>query len=295
MNEENETVNNNPRTERRRKRQREASSQTDEEADYDSDQNGGPHGSLRWRDEITQKIDKLLDILPLFEDLKEELKTLKEENDRLRKSLKKTDSEMKTLKATQENMATDLHNIKDQLTKANLDLESQKRRNIKLEAQSRRSNIKFFNVPESETDGSSKETEKVVKRLLQNELKMSKDAVDHLEFERVHRIPTRQKADQADESSSKPRPIIAKLSFFKDKGRIFKHVKNIDPNLKIGVADDFPKEIEDMRKELLPVLKKAKKQNKRATFNVDKLIIDGHIYRGLETKELPYYANIMVS
>ena len=175
MNEENETVNNNPRTERRRKRQREASSQTDEEVDYDSDQNGGPHGSLRWRDEITQKIDKLLDILPLFEDLKEELKTLKEENDRLRKSLKKTDSEMKTLKATQENMATDLHNIKDQLTKANLDLESQKRRNIKLEAQSRRSNIKFFNVPESETDGSPKETEKVVKRLLQNELKMSKD------------------------------------------------------------------------------------------------------------------------
>ena len=205
MNEENETVNNNPGTERRRKRQREASSQTDEEADYDSDQNGGPHESLRWRDEITQKIDKLLDILPLFEDLKEELETLKVENDRLRKSLKKTDSEMKTLKAMQENMATDLHNIKDQLTKANLDLDSQKRRNIRLEAQSRRSNIKFFNVPESETDGSPKETEKVVKRLLQNELKMSEDAVDHLEFERVHRIPTRQKADQADESStSKP-------------------------------------------------------------------------------------------
>ena len=83
MKEENETVNNKPGTERRRKRQREASSQTDEEDDYDSDQNGGPHESLRWRDEITQKINKLLDILPLFEDLKEELKTLKVESDRL--------------------------------------------------------------------------------------------------------------------------------------------------------------------------------------------------------------------
>ena len=53
---------------------------------------------------------------------------------------------------------------------------------------------------------------------------MSKDTVDHLEFERVHRIPTRRKADQTDASSSKPRPIIAKLSFFKDKGCIFQHV-----------------------------------------------------------------------
>ncbi|KAL9960118.1 hypothetical protein ACROYT_G033527 [Oculina patagonica] len=146
---------------------------------------------------------------------------------------------------------------------------------------------------ESETDGSNKETKKVLKSLLRNELKIPKDAVDHLEFERVHRIPTRRNTltDQAD--ANKPRPIIAKMSFFKDKGRIFQHVKNINPALKIGVADDFPKEIEDMRKELLPVLKKAKKQNKRASFNVDKLIIDGHIYRGPETKKLPLYANIL--
>ena len=93
----------------------------------------------------------------------------------------------------------------------------------------------------------------------------------------------------------KPRPIIAKLSFFKDKARIFRYVKNIDPNLKIGVADDFPKEIEDIRKELLPVLRKAKKQNKWAHFNVDRLIIDGQVYRGPETKELPFYANIMAT
>lgn len=289
-----ETINDTQR-ERSRKRLREAGSQTDEEAGYDSDQNGDRIESLKssqeWQDDITKKINKLLNIFPLFEDFKEELKSLKEENDKLRKLVKATDNEVKTLKTTLDTFATDLPNIQDQLNKANLDLEEQKRRNIKLEAQSRRNNIKFFNVPESETDGSNKGTEKVLKNLLRNELKMSKDAVDHLEFERVHRIPTRRNTDQAD--ANKPRPIIAKMSFFKDKGRIFQHVKNINPTLKIGVADDFPKEIEDMRKELLPVLKKAKKQNKRASFNVDKLIIDGHIYRGPETKELPFYANIL--
>ena len=37
-------------------------------------------------------------------------------------------------------------------------------------------------------------------------------------------------------------------------------MKNIDPGLKIGVADDYPKEIDEMRKALLPVLKKAKRE-----------------------------------
>ena len=286
-------------TERRRKRQREASSQPDKEAS-DSDQNGGDENESflpsQWQEEITHKINKLLNILPLFEELKDELTTLKEENASLRKLIETTSKEVKSLKATQENHATDLLNIKELFERANQDLEAQKRRNIKLEAQSRRRNIKLFNVPETETDGSPKETERVLKRLLRNELKMSHDAVHHLEFERAHRIPTRRNTDQTDEASKKPRPIIAKLSFFKDKdGRIFRYVKNIDPNVKIGVANDFPKEIEDISKELLPVLRKAKKQNKWAHFNVDRLIIDGQVYRGPETKELPFYANIMAT
>ena len=105
------------------------------------------------------------------------------ENASLRKLVETTSKEEKSLKPTQENHATELLNIKELFERANQDLEAQKRRSIKLEAQSRRSNIKFFNVPETETDGSSKETERVLKRLLRNELKMSHDAVDHLEFE----------------------------------------------------------------------------------------------------------------
>lgn len=87
---------------------------------------------------------------------------------------KTTHNEIKSLKVTQDSFATDLLNIQVQLNKANLYLEMQTRHNIKLEAESRISNIKFFNVPESETDGSTKETEEVLKSLLQNEIKMSK-------------------------------------------------------------------------------------------------------------------------
>lgn len=119
---------------------------------------------------------------------------------------------------------------------------------------------------------------------------MPKEEVADVEFERVHRIPTRRSEEY---DPGKPRPIIAKLSFYKDKSRIFQYAKNIDRSTKIGVAEDYPKEIDNIRKELLPVLRKAKKENAQAAFNVDKLIINGQIYRGPETLNLPYYARIL--
>ena len=162
MTEKSEAISVESRRERRRKRQREASSQTDEET-YDSDQNGGDENESflpsQWQEEITQKNNKLLNILPLFEELKDELTTLKEENANLRKLVETTSKDVKSLKATQENHATELLNIKELFERANQDLEAQKRPNIKLEAQFMRSNIKFFNVPETETDGSPKERE----------------------------------------------------------------------------------------------------------------------------------------
>ena len=47
-------------------------------------------------------------------------------------------------------------------------------------------------------------------------------------------------------------------------------------------------EVEEIHKTLYPVLKQAKRERKRAVFNFDKLIIDGQIYRGKETKNLPF-------
>ena len=38
--------------------------------------------------------------------------------------------------------------------------------------------------------------------------------------------------------------------------------------------------------------KKAKQDKQKAFFNFDKLIINGQIYRGKETKDLPYYCKM---
>ena len=62
-----------------------------------------------------------------------------------------------------------------------------------------------------------------------------------------------------------------------------------------GISDDYPKEIDEIRKKLCPVLKTSKKEKKSTYFNVDKLIIDDQIYRRPETSNLPLYGRIMSS
>ena len=82
---------------------------------------------------------------------------------------------------------------------------------------------------------------------------------------------------------------------FKDKELIKSHIKYLPKGKKFGIANDFPKEIDAIRKKLYPVMKKAKKDQKKAFFNVGKLIIDKIVYRGPETKEMPLYDRIMGS
>ena len=66
--------------ERRTKRQRENGSQTDDETLQDG-------GATMWQKEVNKKLDSLPTIVPLVEELKEELKMMKEENKSLQTAL----------------------------------------------------------------------------------------------------------------------------------------------------------------------------------------------------------------
>ena len=61
----------------------------------------------------------------------------------------------------------------------------------------------------------------------------------------------------------------------------------------IGLANDYPKEIDDTRKAVYPVYKNARKKNVKATLPVDRPIKQGSVYRGEETKKLRLYATIL--
>ena len=63
------------------------------------------------------------------------------------------------------------------------------RRIIKQECFNRRNNIKFFGVKDVD-DESPRDTETTLRKFLK-EMQITNDELENIEFERVHRIPTR--------------------------------------------------------------------------------------------------------
>ena len=192
---------------------------------------------------------------------------------------------MKELKSQIKSTTEELGVANNKLDK----LDQLERRIIKQECYNRRSNVKFFGIKDSEDELPS-DTE--LRLFLKKEMQISKEDLEEMQFERVHRIPTHPIAGK---STNKARPIIAKVSLFKDKELIKSHIKKLPKGRRYGVADDFPNEVEEIRKALYPLLKKAKQDKKKAFFNMKKLVIDNVVYHGPESKKIPLYGRIMAN
>ena len=273
------------RESRRRKRIRERGSQTDEEGAGEEEHNHGCTMCSKKLDGIQEKLDKVLSMLPEIKQLQAKVVKLEKEKNDLKESLELSQAEIAELKNEAASTVTKLAAASDKIAT----VDELERRLIKQECHNRRNNIKFFGIQDDDHE-SPKDTERKLRQFLQKEMKIPSGELEDIEFERVHRIPTRPKEDKG-----QPRPIIAKVSFFQDKEFIKSCIKNLPKGKKYGVADDFPKEVDEIRKKLHPVLKKAKEQRKMAFFNVEKLIIENAVYRGPETKNFPLYGRIMES
>jgi len=196
--------------------------------------------------EIKEKLEKALNCIQEIDSLKEKQSCLEEKNEGLETSLefahssitelnKKVDAQDKAIKQLQEGVKS--------LTKQ---VEEERQRSVKLERHSRRNNLNFFNIPE-EKDESFPSSENVLRRFMETKLKVSKKDSKEISLERVHRIR------KSNSNNSKPRPLIAKFTFHKDKEFVLGQAKN--PRCtNFAVVRDFPKEIVEKRKLLVPIL-----------------------------------------
>ena len=222
--------------------------------------------------EIKAKLDSVLSCIEDVKELKQKQTILEEKNKQLEASLEFPHTSTKELRekiAVQGEAINELKKGVKSLTKqAAYD---EKERAVKLESHSRRNNFNFFNIPEKKYE-SFENSETILRNFMVAELKISKKDVDDISFERVHRM------GKSSPAESKPRPLIAKFTYHKDKEFALSQAKNLR-DTKFAVARDFPKEIVDKRKLLLPTLKDAKKMGHTATLVYDKLYINGQLYR----------------
>ena len=113
-------------------------------------------------------------------------------------------------------------------------------------------------------------TEDTLDIFMEEKLKMEEEEASDICIERAHRLGKRK-------DDNKPRPI-AKFSFHKDKERILSKAYKL-AGTGLGISEDFPQEIVEIRKGLIKVLKDAKKEGREAKLVYDNLYIDDRRYR----------------
>lgn len=163
---------------------------------------------------------------------------------------------------------SEIHEIKTSHSEVNMhvnrlsrELVELRERHIDLQTRSMRENLVFAGIPESNEDEQSDETGTIIKTFMTEKLKFEAP----IEFVRAHRFGRKDK---------KPRPIVCRFKTFNDRETVRKSATNLKGTA-FSINEQFPKEINDRRKELWPYYKEAKEQEKKAFFRRDKLIIDG--------------------
>ncbi|CAG2252399.1 unnamed protein product [Mytilus edulis] len=138
-----------------------------------------------------------------------------------------------------------------------------KERVLDLQCRSMKNNLVFtglYNVRDENT-------EELLRCFLYNEL-----GIDYkIEFGNVHRFGRYQGGG---------RPIVARFLYHCDLQYVLDNAYRLR-NTRYGIKQQFPKEIEDRRRKLYPIMKEAKRNRKIATLVRDRLFIDNELYQNV--------------
>ena len=188
----------------------------------------------------TSKIAAIEESIKELADLKNRMQEMESEQEKIRGSVQQT------------------HVVCDEMRK---EMKALSEKVDDLENRNRRSNLVFYGVAEMEREGWS-ETERIVRDILRSHMDIELHVMD---IDRAHRVgPTR----------GRPRPIVVKFAFYKTKAMILGKARLLQ-GTRISVAEDFSARVREIRRNLVPHLKEAKRAGCRAVLRYDKLIING--------------------
>ncbi|MEW8548715.1 MAG: hypothetical protein AB2693_34875 [Candidatus Thiodiazotropha sp.] len=237
-------------------------------------------------------IDPNSDMKTLLLDIRKDVKQINHKFDSMKKSVKELKQSNKQLQRQNENLTKVVSELKEQVSQLEIDSRKNAEANEKLESQSRRSNLILYGIAGDKRE-SWEESEEKFRGYLAESLKIDQSKI---QTERVHRLNTK----------SSPAPIIAKFSFFKDREKVLKAYKEKrkaeresqndeegslnnteQPVNTVRVGEDFPARVRNVRKKLLPFLRKCISERKNAYLKYDKLVIDNNIYEYDSENKVP--------
>ena len=177
--------------------------------------------------------------------------------DEMRGRHNEIDKMLKEVRKSQKALSDGENKVKEQL--------------VDLKCREMRDNLLFYNVDEERGETDDACMEKVL-GIIEDEMRIENARRD-MSVHRAHRIGRF--------TNGKTRPIVAKFVLYPDRERVRKAGSVLrEANSKYGVSQQFPKQIQDRRKALVPIMKQARNEGKDAYIMVDKLYIDKVLYRG---------------
>ncbi|XP_060589191.1 uncharacterized protein LOC132744484 [Ruditapes philippinarum] len=128
-----------------------------------------------------------------------------------------------------------------------------------------RDNLLFHKIKEEKDEN----CEVKILQFIEEKLKIENASSD-IRLQRVHRI--------GQYSAGKTRPIVAKFTDFPDRERVRRAAKELKGSI-YGISEQYPKEIVDQRRKLIPIMLQARRDGKEAYLKMDKLYINNQLYR----------------
>ena len=225
-------------------------------------------------DKILKKLEKLDAIESTLRDMSSRLTRTETVVEKLQSEARKRDSSINEMDVGLTTLNKEVSELRGKLMEKEEQINNLHMKHLYLESYSRRENLKFFGIEEKEKnaeEGSEAiDTWAVLCEFLETALGFQ-DPRRSLEIQRVHRV--------GKSVNGKPRPILARFLRFPDRERILRQGFKLK-DTEFMILQDFPQEIIEERRKMMPKLKEARKKGLRVSFSKsepDKLIINGKV------------------
>ena len=204
---------------------------------------------------------KVSDIEVKVKNLEQKVATLENSRDFDSESVQNLNTKQKEI----DSLLLKRKTLKQSRVKKERDLKAQV---LELQCRSMRDNLIFFGILKEK----GKTDEDCVRKILnfiEEQLDIEAASI-HIKLHRAHRMGRF--------NPTKVRPIVAKFAYYPDRERVRKSAGKLK-NTSYGINQQFPKEIMDKCRKLVPIMKDARVKGKDAYITVDKLYINGVLYR----------------
>ena len=204
-------------------------------------------------------------------DIKDEIKSLRKEVSDLKSSVEFSSRDVDDLNVRIDGMERNAMEANKKIASHDNGLEGLFGKQEYIENQSRRNNVKLIGIPESPEEETWDDSEKIFIDNVKSTLKIK----DEILVERAHRVGPRKEWFTKPDGSrvkARPRPIIAKLSSWKQREKVLKAARDVRPE-GILFVEDLSQMTLDKRNLLKPRLKEEREKGNIAFFKLDKLII----------------------